>query len=138
MLEVSRLIAEVYERHGIRMVPDDVGFALITLNQLMLEELARQLREGVCSSIAEFNEVVQKTETRAGKNLAQYVKAAAAEIREELQRDIENARVHATEIVDEVNRAHSRPAIVRWLAVGLIAGAFLFGAGLWIGAHSFR
>lgn len=138
MLEVSRLIAEVYERHGIRMVPDDVGFALITLNQLMLEELARQLREGVCSSIAEFNEVVQKTETRAGKNLAQYVKAAAAEIREELQRDIENARVHATEIVDEVNRAHSRTAIVRWVAVGLIAGTSLFGAGLWIGAHSLR
>ena len=138
MLEVSRLIAEVYERHGIRMVPDDVGFALITLNQLMLEELARQLREGVCSSIAEFNEVVQKTETRAGKSLAQYVKAAAAEIREELQRDIETARVHAAEIVDEVNRAHSRPAIVTWVAVGLIAGAFLFGAGLWIGAHSFR
>jgi len=78
MLKVSRLIAEVYERHGIRMEPDDVGFALITLNQLMLEELARQLREGVRSGIAEFNEVVQKTETRAGKNLAQYVKAAAA------------------------------------------------------------
>lgn len=138
MLEVSRLIAEVYERHGIRMVPDDVGFALITLNQLMLEELAQRLQEGVSSGIADFNNVVQKTETRAGKNLAQYVKAAAAEIREELQRDIENARVHATEIVDEVNRAHSRPAIVTWVAVGLIAGAFLFGAGLWIGAHSFR
>ena len=138
MLEVSRLIAEVYERHGIRMVPDDVGFALITLNQLMLEELAQRLQQGVSSGIADFNNVVQKTETRAGKNLAQYVKAAAAEIREELQRDIENARVHATEIVDEVNRAHSRPAIVTWVAVGLIAGAFLFGAGLWIGAHSFR
>jgi len=138
MLEVSRLIAEVYERHGIRMVPDDVGFALITLNQLMLEELAQRLQEGVSSGIADFNNVVQKTETRAGKNLAQYVKAAAAEIREELQRDIENARVHAAEIVDEVSRAHSRPAIVRWVAVGLIAGTFLFGAGLWIGAHSFR
>ena len=138
MLEVSRLIAEVYERHGIRMVPDDVGFALITLNQLMLEELAQRLQEGVCSGIAEFNEVVQKTETRAGKSLAQYVKAAAAEIREELQRDIENARVHAEEIVDEVNRAHSRPAIAKWVAAGLIAGMVLFGAGLWIGAHSFR
>jgi hypothetical protein len=138
MLEVSRLIAEVYERHGIRMVPDDVGFALITLNQLMLEELAQRLQEGVSSGIADFNNVVQKTETRAGKNLAQYVKAAAAEIREELQRDIENARVHATEIVDEVNRAHSRPAIVRWVAAGLIAGMVLFGAGLWIGARAFH
>jgi hypothetical protein len=138
MLEVSRLIAEVHERHGIRLEPGDAGFALITLNELMLEELARELREGVCSGIAEFNDVVQKTETRAGKNLAQYVKAAAAEMRDELQRDIENARICAAQIVDEVNRAHSGPACVRWVAVGLIAGMVFFGAGLWIGAHSFR
>jgi CHASE3 domain sensor protein len=138
MLEVSRLIAEVHERHGIRMEPGDAGFALVTLNQLMLEELARRLQVGVCSGIAEFNEVVQKTEARAGKNLAQYVKAAAAEIREELHRDIENASVRAAEIIDEVNRAHSRPAIVKWLALGLLAGMILFGAGLWIGANSFH
>jgi hypothetical protein len=138
MLEVSRLIAEVHERHGIRMEPGDPGFALITLNQLMLEELARRLQEGVCSGIAEFNDVVQKTETRAGKNLAQYVKAAAAEIREELHRDIENARVGAMEIVDAVNRAHSRAAIIEWIAMGVVVGMALFGAGLWIGAHTFR
>src|SRR5580698_5233119 len=106
MLEVSRLIAEVHERHGIRLDPDDVGFALVTLNQLVLEELAQRLQEGVCLGIAQFNEVVQKTETRAGKSLAQYVKAAAAEIREELQRDIENARVQAAEIGGEGNQAH--------------------------------
>ena len=138
MLEVSRLIAEVKERNGIRILPGDAGFVLVTLNQLVLEDLARQLGEGVRSGIADFNEVVQKTETRAGKNLAQYVKGAAAEIRGELQRDIENARVHAAEIVDEVNRAHSRPAIVRWVAIGLTAGMVLLGAGLWIGSHLFR
>ena len=138
MLEVSRLIAEVYERHGIRMEPDDVGFAVITLNQLMLEELAQRLQEGVSSGIADFKNVVQKTETRAGKNLAQYVKAAASEIREELQRDIENARVQAAEIVGEVDRAHSRPVTVRWIVTGLIVAVILFGAGLAIGARAFH
>lgn len=138
MLEVSRLIAEVHERHGIRLDPDDVGFALITLNQLMLEELAQRLQEGVCSGIAEFNEVIQKTETRAGKTLAQYVKAAAAEIRVELQRDIENARVQASEIVGEVARAHSRPVTARWVAMGLVAATTLFGAGLLVGAGIFH
>jgi hypothetical protein len=138
MLKVSRLIAEVYERHGIRMEPDDVGFALITLNQLMLEELAQRLQEGVSSGIADFKNVVQKTETRAGKNLAQYVKAAASEFREELQRDIENARVQAAEIVGEVDRAHSRPVTVRWIVTGLIVAVILFGAGLAIGARAFH
>lgn len=138
MLEVSRLIAEVHERHGIRLDPDDVGFALVTLNQLMLEELAQRLQEGVCSGIAEFNEAVQKTETRAGKSLAQSVKAAAAEIRDELQRDIENARIQAVEIVGEADRAHSRPVILRWIVTGLIAAMILFSAGFWIGARAFH
>jgi hypothetical protein len=138
MLEVSRLIAEVHERHGIRLEPGDVGFALVTLNQLMLEELAQRLQEGVRSGIAEFNEVVQKTETRAGKNLAQCVKAAAAEMRDELHRDVENARVQAAEIVAEVDRAHSRPVTVRWIVMGLIAAMILFGTGLSIGARAFH
>ena len=69
MLEISRLIAEVKERNGIRILPGDAGFVLVTLNQLVLEDLARQLGEGVRSGIADFNEVVQKTETRAGKHL---------------------------------------------------------------------
>jgi hypothetical protein len=138
MLEISRLIAEVKERNGIRILPGDAGFVLVTLNQLVLEDLARQLGEGVRSGIADFNEVVQKTETRAGKALAEYVKSAAAEIRGELQRDIENARIKATEIVSEVHHAHRNVALVRWGAAGIIAGLVLFAFGLWAGAHYLR
>ena len=138
MLEISRLIAEVKERNGIRILPGDAGFALVTLNQLVLEDLARQLSEGVRSGIVDFNEVVQKTETRAGNTLAQYVKGAAAEIRGELQRDIENARVKATEIVSEVHYAHRNVVLIRWGATGIIAGLVLFTLGLWIGAHYLR
>jgi hypothetical protein len=104
----------------------------------MLEELAQRLQKGVSSGIAEFTDVVQKTESRAGKTLAQYVKAAAAEIREQFERDIENARIEAAEIVEEVSRAQRRTAIVGWVTVGLIAGMGLLGAGLWIGAHCLR
>lgn len=138
MLEISRLIAEVKERHGIRIQPSDAGFILVTLNQLVLEDLARQLGEGVRSGIAEFSDVVQKTETRAGKTLAQYAKGIAAEIRGELQRDIENARIKATEIVSEVHLAHRNVVLVRWGAAGIIAGLVLFGFGLWTGAHYLR
>jgi hypothetical protein len=138
MLEVSRLIAEVKERHGIRIEPGDAGFILVTLNQLVLEDLARQLSEGLRSGIADFNEVVQKTETRAGRTLAQYVKDAGAEIRGELQRDIENARLQASEIVHQVHQAHQNTALVRWGAAGVLAALAMFGAGLWTGAHYFR
>ena len=70
-------------RNGIRVEPGDPAFALVTLNQLVLEDAARQLTDEVRSGIAEFTVAVQKTETRAGKILAQQVKAAAAELRRE-------------------------------------------------------
>ncbi|HLG99620.1 MAG TPA: hypothetical protein VKX49_25150 [Bryobacteraceae bacterium] len=135
MLDVKRLIGEVAARNGIRVESWDPAFALVTLNELVLEEIARQLTEEVHSGIAEFTEAVQKTETRAGKLLAQQVREASAEVRRELQRDIEDARLRASEIVLDVHRAHRKPAVIRWGAAGLIAGAGLFGSGLWIGAH---
>ena len=106
MIDVNRLIGEVAARNGIRVEPGDPAFALVTLNQLVLEEAARQLTEEVRSGIAEFTVAVQKTETRAGKVLAQQVKQAAEELRQELQRDIESARLKAAEMVTEVHRAH--------------------------------
>ena len=135
MLEINRLIAEVKERNDIRLEPGDPAFALVTLNQLILEDFTEQFEKHARSSIVEFSQVVQKTEARAGKALAEYAKAAAAEIRAELQRDIENASLKATEIVYAVHQAHSHASLVRWGAAGLIAGAILFGSGLWIGVH---
>jgi hypothetical protein len=137
VLEISRLIAEVKERHGIRIEASDAAFALVTLNQLVLEDLARHLEEGVRSGISEFNEVVQKTETRAGRTLAQYVKGAGAEIRGELQKDVENARLKATEIIHGVHGAPNA-ALARCGAAGIIAGLVLFGLGMWTGAQFFR
>jgi hypothetical protein len=138
MLDMNRLIGEVAARNGIRVEPGDPAFALVTLNQLVLEETARQLTEAVRSGIAEFTVAVQKTETRAGKILAQQVKEAAAELRRELQRDIESGRLKAAEMVMEVHRAHRKSASIRWGTAGLICVVGLFGAGVWIGAHCLR
>jgi hypothetical protein len=138
MLDVKRLAAEVSTRNGIRVEPWDPAFALVTLNQLVLEDIAKLLTDEVRSAIADFNDDAQKTERRAGKILAQEVKEAAAELRRELQRDIESARVNAAAMVARVDRAHRRSAVVRWGAAGLICAISLFISGLWIGAHYVR
>jgi hypothetical protein len=39
----------------------------------------------------------------------------------------------ACEFVHLVNEAHRRPTLIRWSAVGLAAGALLFGGGFWLG-----
>ena len=138
MIDANRLAAQVTVRNGIRVEPWDPAFALVTLNQLVLEEVARRLTEEVHAGIAEFKDAVQKTETRAGRLLAQQVKEAAVELRRELQQDIESARLNATGMVTEVHRAHRRSAAVRWGAAGLICAVVLFGAGMWVGTHFLR
>ncbi|SRR5579875_589858 len=138
MIDVKRLIAEVAARDGIRVEPGDPAFALVTLNQLVLEDVAQQISEHIHAGVAEFTEAVRKTETRAGRLLAEQVKEAAGEVRDELYRDIEKARLEANEIVQAVHEAHTRAALIRWFAAGVIAGAGVFAAGLWIGTAYLR
>src|SRR5215469_8647853 len=92
-IDIQRLIGEVAARDGIRVEPGDPAFALVTLNQLVLEDAVKQIGEHIQSGIAEFTEAVQITESRAGKMLAEDVRDAAAQVREELQRDVEAARI---------------------------------------------
>jgi ribosome recycling factor len=110
----------------------------VTLNQLVLEDAAEQIREHIHAGVAEFTEAVRKAEVRAGKILAEEVKDAAAELRRELERDIEKARLEANQIVQAVHQAHTKAAIVRWVVATMIAAAGLFGAGLWLGATWLR
>src|SRR5438477_759201 len=86
--DVQRLIGEVAERHGILLKPDDAAFALVTINQLMLEELMAKLLGEVRSAITEFDEAAGRVQSRAGSLLAGQVKDAAATIRRELGGDI--------------------------------------------------
>jgi len=74
MIDLRRLIAEVAARNGIRVEPDDPAFALVTLNQLVLEDFITRTDERIRLGIAEFMDAVHKTETRAGKILAAEVR----------------------------------------------------------------
>jgi hypothetical protein len=78
---------------------------------------------------------MKKAETRAGSMLAQMVKESAEKMREGLEGDIHIAGLKAREYVHQVNEAHRRPAMIRWVSVGLAAAAAIFSAGIWLGAH---
>jgi hypothetical protein len=137
MIDVRRLIAEVAARNGIRVEPDDPAFALVTLNQLVLEDFITRMDERIRLGIAEFMDAVHKTEARAGKILGAEVREAAAELREELQRDAEAARIGALEIVRELHRQHTRVALLRSGATIVLVVATL-AAGFWLRMHLLR
>lgn len=66
-------------------------------------------------------------------SLAQEVKQCASAIRVELQKDINTARVLATQTVMELNSAHRQAAMEKWIAVGLISAVGLVAFAFWAG-----
>jgi len=58
---------------------------------------------------------------------------AGAAVREEIQKDIDSGRLHARELIVELNRAYSRSAVRRWVAVGVISASALLLLGVGLG-----
>jgi len=135
MCDSKQLIAAVRARNGIRIEPDDPVFALVTINELVLEEAVRRLSDEMDRRLAIFSAGMDQTERRAGKLLAQDVKNAAGQIRAEMQKDIDAAGMKAAYLVYKVDQAHKRPAMIRWIAVGLLADMVLVGFAFYAGMY---
>jgi hypothetical protein len=133
MIDQKQLIGQVAAKNGIRLEPDDPAFALVTLNEAVLQDASAALTQEIRQVLNSFAESLAKTEHRAGKALAQDVNTAAAEMRRELNSDIERASVKANELVMKVSAANTRPAIVKWAAVGSLAALLLFLCGVIVG-----
>jgi hypothetical protein len=133
MPDTKRMISEVAAMNGIRIEPGDPLFALVTMNTMVFEEAAQKYYDHNQQLISEFNEAMTRAEARAGSMLAQKVKESAEKMREGLQGDIHIAGLKAREYVHQVNEANRRPAIIRWVSVGLVAAAAILAAGVWIG-----
>ncbi len=120
--QIDRLIAEVAGRHGILLKKDDAAFALVTLNQLVLESAIRELGTQMRTATAEFEEAMARVQEKAGMAIAKQVNATLQELSEGLA----PAR--------EVGRGSPKPesSTLSWsmlgaFAVGLAVGILLGG-----------
>ena len=113
-IDTERLLAEVLTKHGIRLDPDDPALVLVTLNRLVLEDVAESVAADIGKATREF-------ETAAGRLQAKVGSAVGAAI---------NAST----------RSASGPAWSRWayLSIGLGSGGVLFLAGIALGKWVLR
>src|SRR3954466_11535700 len=118
--EIKRLAAEVSVQHGIRIDPDDPMMAVVTLNRLVLEAALSETLQSFRTASAEFNQAAERVQIRVGSAVAQEVRESAAAIREELQKDIDKARLSARELIVEAQRTQSRHFLVCWIAIGVL------------------
>lgn len=138
MTNIDQLIGKVAEQNGIRLDKDDPAFALVTLSQIVLQETANGLHAQIRSTVDEFAESVKRLDVRAGGIIAREVTLAAAGIRRELQQDIASAGLQARELVRRVEAGHRRPAIARWVSIGILFGALLLLCGFFLGRLSYN
>ena len=115
--DIDRLIAEVAARHGILLKRDDAAFALVTLNQLVLEQVMTELGEKLRHEIAEVEAAFTRQQSRTGSIIGREFKRAMTELRETSDR------------VAPMAPSRKCPDW-RWIALAAIAA---FGTGLLAG-----
>ena len=71
-------------------------------------------------------------------NIEKEARKAGIAVREEIQKDIDAGRLHARELIVELNRAYSRSAVRRWVAVGVIVASGLLALGVGLGVFLAR
>jgi len=123
--EIEDLIGAVAAKHGILLKPTDAAFALVTINQMLLERSGRELTAQIDVRLKEFEVSFERLQVRAGRLLAQELRDAAEELRAELGRRIDgggaSGRLEGTE---------TRSAPFRWFTLGLAIGAVMAAVGL--------
>jgi hypothetical protein len=132
-LDLKQLAAKVSVEHGIRIDPDDPIMAVVTLNRLVLEQAANEIVEEVRSATREFEQAAESVQVRAGGLLAQRVRECLAVLRQEIDKDIGDDSNRGRKSFGDVARADERPAVQRWVGIGLLSGAVLFGCGVLLG-----
>lgn len=132
-MDIRTLIGEIAAQNGIRVDQEDPIFAVSTINRLMLDDAVEKLIARIRDVIREFETSARDVDNLAGKHLAEEVRKSALTWKDEIAKDIKNAGFRSSELIKEVHLAHSRPNMIFWGALGLIAGLCLFGCGLFFG-----
>lgn len=134
-MNVQDLSGKATARCGIRIEPHDPAFVLVALNEIILEETATAICSQMEKAVAGFVERIQVIEQVAGERLAVQVRTSGTEVRAAIQNDLRQANWKTQELVLQVSRNTNRPALIRWLAIGLLSASMIFIAGVYFGAY---
>ena len=132
-IDSKRMIAEVVARHGIKIDVKDPMMAVMTMNELAMAQLIDPVIERIEAVGPAFEQAILRVHRLAGEALSQDVRKAAAILRAEIQTDVKNARLNASQLVTELNEAHKRGALLRLAAITMTCAVIIFFLGFWVG-----
>jgi hypothetical protein len=113
-IDTDRLLTEALKKHGIRLDPDDPAVVLVTLNRLVLEDVAESMSADIGKATREFEVAARNLQGKVGSAVAAAIKTST--------------------------RSATAPLWNQWvyLAIGLASGGGLFLAGIAIGKWVLR
>ena len=123
--DIDRLIAAVAARHHVLLKPDDAAFALVTLNQLVLEDSIKEFAGHIRTATTEFVSSFERVQEHAGAALAKTHRLINVELHSEMEKCI----VKLTSV------ASSEEVPIDWrLALLVFAAGIAMGVVLhWVG-----
>ncbi|HXO37054.1 MAG TPA: hypothetical protein VN872_00370 [Candidatus Acidoferrum sp.] len=133
MLDFKRIIAEVAARHGMLVSQDDPAMLLVTMNEVVLQQVFANIEARTEEIVAGLEAGLRSAQREASGSIEKEARKAGIAVREEIQKDVDAGRLHARELIVELNRAYSRSAVRRWVAVGMIAASGLLVLGVSLG-----
>src|SRR5947208_3082519 len=138
VLDFKRIIAEVAARHGMLVSQDDPAMLLVTMNEVVLQQVFANIEARTEEIVAGLEVGFRSAQREALGSVEREARKAGIAVREEIQKDIDAGRLHARELIIELNRAYSRSAVRRWVAVGVIAASGLMALGGGLGVFLAR
>src|SRR5271165_875120 len=82
VLDLKRVTAEVAARHGMLVRPDDPAMLLVTMNEVVLQQLAADIEARVMETADSLVSVLRSTQVEASKGIESEARKAGIAVRE--------------------------------------------------------
>ena len=132
-VDAKKLTAQVAARHGLLIREDDPAMALVTMSEIVLEQALENAQVGLRAILLEAQKEQKRSQQDTAVWVQEEIERAGSELRVQLQRDIDTARLQARELVVHLAQLYSRSAVRRWVALGVVSGLLLLLIGVALG-----
>ena len=132
-VDSKKLTAQVAARHGLLIREDDPAMALVTMNEMVLEQVLEKAQVGLRGMLSEAEEGQKRSQQETAVWVQEEIGRAGSALRVQLLRDIDTGRLQAKELVVQLGRLYSRSAVRRWVALGIVSGLVLLLIGVGLG-----
>jgi hypothetical protein len=132
-VDVKKLTGEVAARHGLLIREDDPAMALVTMSEIVLEQVLEKAETRLRGVLAEAETGQKRLQQEALVWVQEGIGHAGVALRMQLLRDIVAGRLQARELVVQLSQVYSRSAVRRWVAMGIVSGLVLLLLGVVLG-----